>query len=348
MRIRMSRKRQMASRLRKPKKRSGKKRRSKKSVPLLPAPVIPIEEAPVTPDFVNFVKVIETDQKQLDSSHDKGFQAGYSKGYQEGKYAGGDAFIDQMLPPDQMLPEVTVEQIIAAGVTIYRDHSVPLLTVEQVGDRIIQALDAKQPLSIVRLGDGELLTLAQEIVMPIDTVRREGRFLEYAGVKVPDLDIRNRLAEAVLKADIVGIPRTRMPNYQPLVAPVFQAYNIPFADRQWTDSLVNYGLCQAGYLMRILQSRRVLVIGNMAEPLSAVLAGSGIAIAGVITPVNGARDAARIVELAKHYDFDIALVSAGIAAVLIAEELARLTGKVAIDFGHMANAIVKGESPITE
>ncbi|MGO4110919.1 GT-D fold domain-containing protein [Paenibacillus sp. YAF4_2] len=345
MRIRTSRKRQIAGRLRKPKKRRTRKRRIKKSEPLLKAPVIPIEAVPVTPDLV---KVVETDQLQLDTSHDKGFQAGFAKGYQEGKYAGGEAIIDQMLPPDQMLPEVTVEQIIAAGISMYREHSLPLLTVEQVGDRIIHALDEQQPLSLVRLGDGELLTLAQEIVMPVETVRREGKFLEYAGVKVPDLDIRNRLAEAVLGADIVGIPRTRMPNYQPLVSPVFRAYSIPFANRQWTDSLVNYGLCQAGYLMRILRNRRVLVIGNMAEPLSAVLAGSGIAIAGMITPVNGARDAVRIVELARHYDFEIALVSAGIAAVLITEELARLTGKVAIDFGHMANAIVKGEAPITE
>ncbi|CAM3138508.1 GT-D fold domain-containing glycosyltransferase [Paenibacillus lupini] len=343
MRIRTSRKRQIAGRLRKPKKRRTRKRRIKKSVPLLPAPVIPIEAVPVTPDLV---KEVETDQLQLDTSHD--FQAGFAKGYQEGRYAGGEAIIDQMLPPDQMLPEVTVEQIIAAGISMYREHSLPLLTVEQVGDQIIHALDEQQPLSLVRLGDGELLTLAQEIVMPVETVRREGKFLDYAGVKVPDLDIRDRLAEAVLRADIVGIPRTRMPNYQPLVSPVFRAYGIPFAERQWTDSLINYGLCQAGYLMRILRNRRVLVIGNMAEPLSAVLTGYGIAIAGMITPVNGARDAARIVELARHYDFDMALVSAGIAAVLITEELARLTGKVAIDFGHMANAIVKGEAPITE
>ncbi|ACT02148.1 GT-D fold domain-containing glycosyltransferase [Paenibacillus sp. JDR-2] len=274
------------------------------------------------------------------------YHEGYDKGYQEGKYAGGEEIVDQLLPPNMIFPELSLQQIIATGVSMHMEHAIPLMPPEQVRDAILYAMEEKRPLSIVRLGDGELLTMAQEIVMPVDQVRREGKFLEYAGVKVPDLDIRNRLAVAVTGADIVGIPRTRMPNYQLLVSPVFQAYGLSLRERQWTDSLINYSLCTAGCLLPILQNKRVLLIGNMAEPLSAVLANRGLSVAGVVAPVNGARDAARVVTLARQYDFDIALVSAGIAAVLITEELARVTGKVAIDFGHLANALIKGEAPL--
>ncbi|SFD66951.1 hypothetical protein SAMN05216378_0916 [Paenibacillus catalpae] len=342
MSIRAPRKRLTGKRQRKRKKPYSRKRRSIKVAPN--SDIQPIESQPGTTESVID---IEADGRQTEASQQASFLVGYEKGYQEGKYAGGEEIIDQLLPPNILFPDHSLQQIIAAGISMYREQAVPLMVVEQVRDAILQAMDEHKPLSIIRLGDGELLTLAQEIVMPVDSVGREGKFLEYAGVKVPDLDIRNRLAEAVTRADIVGIPRTRKPNYQLLVAPVFQAYGISFGERQWTDSLINYSLCQAGCLISILQNRRVLIIGNMAEPLSAVLAQHGIQIAGFIAPVNGARDAARVVQLARHYDFDIALVSAGIAAVLITEELARITGKVAVDFGHLANALVKGEAAIS-
>ncbi len=56
-----------------------------------------------------------------------------------------------------------------------------------VAARIVYALDNRQPLSLIRLGDGELLTMAQESVHDIDYVRRAGVFLPYAGVNIPDL-----------------------------------------------------------------------------------------------------------------------------------------------------------------
>lgn len=341
MSIRTPRKRQATDKKKKRKKKRMRKRQHKKHSARIMVPASPIKAIPGSSDIG---KAADADQTQADNIQETSFKEGYAKGFHEGKYAGGEEIIDRLLPANVMLPEVSVEQIIAAGVNVYREHAVPLLPAEQVGEAIIQALDEKRPLSLVRLGDGELLTLAQEVVMPVESVRREGKFLEYAGVIVPDMEIRNRLAEAVIRANIVGIPRTRMPNYQLLVAPVFRAYGISYGERNWTDSLINYELFHAGYLLRMLQHRRILVIGNMAEPLSAVLAGYGIVIAGIISPVNGARDATRIVQLARQYEFDLALVSAGIAAVLIAEELARVTGKVVIDFGHLANAIVKGEA----
>ncbi|NIK68758.1 MULTISPECIES: GT-D fold domain-containing glycosyltransferase [unclassified Paenibacillus] len=339
MRIRMSRKK---SKQRKRKKPVNRKRRASPALPKSSG------NPPTTGLLIPVDSVHEAvaDGDKPESIQQEGYQEGYEKGYREGKYAGGDEVVDQLLPPNMIFPDLTIKQIIAAGISRYQEHAIPLLLPEQVRDTILQAMDEKQPLSIVRLGDGELLTMAQEIVMPVDQVRKEGRFLDYAGVKVPDLDTRNKLAEAVARADIVGLPRTRMPNYQLLVSPVFQAYGLSFTERLWTDSLINYSLCQAGCLLPVLQNRSVLLIGNMAEPLSAVLAQRGITIAGVVAPVNGARDAERVVSAARLYDFDIALVSAGIAAVLITEELARITGKVAVDFGHLANALIKGEAPL--
>ncbi|MFX3635415.1 MAG: GT-D fold domain-containing glycosyltransferase [Candidatus Pristimantibacillus sp.] len=272
------------------------------------------------------------------------YQAGYKKGLEVGKYDGGDAIIDRLLPGQHILPDTSTEQIIASGIAALEHRFVSLLSVDQVGERILQALEKRSPLSIVRLGDGELLALAQETVMSIDQVRQEGEFLAYAGIHVPDLAVRDRLLEAVKRAGIVGIPVLRQRNYQPLAAAVFQAYGIDFREREYTDSLVNYSLFKTGYLQHMMQGRRVLVIGNLAERLAAVLSAQGVAVAGVISPVHGTHDADRVTMLAQQFDFELALVSAGISAVLITEEIARVMGKVALDFGHMADSLIKGEA----
>ncbi|MNY80097.1 hypothetical protein D3C86_2210020 [compost metagenome] len=44
-------------------------------------------------------------------------------------------------------------------------------------------------------------------------------------------------------------------------------------------------------------------------------------------------------------NFDIALISAGISAVILVQQVATQMGKVAIDFGHLADSMLKGESP---
>ncbi|WP_258171448.1 hypothetical protein [Paenibacillus sp. R14(2021)] len=48
----------------------------------------------------------------------------------------------------------------------------------------------------------------------------------------------------------------------------------------------------------------------------------------------------------RQTDFDLALVSAGIAAVILCTRIAGELGKAVLDFGHMADGIVKGQYPI--
>ena len=91
--------------------------------------------------------------------------------------------------------------------------------------------------------------------------------------------------------------------------------------------------------MQLIKDRKILLIGNVALQLREKLLGQGMNIAGVITPVNGFNDAHRVIAEAAYYDFDIALIAAGIAAIPIAVHLSGISGKVAFDFGHLANLI---------
>jgi hypothetical protein len=266
--------------------------------------------------------------------------------YKKGLYDGGDAIVDSILTDLEILPDITIRQIIEAGIEKLRPHIHTLLSASDVEAHIEHAIQAHSPLSVVRLGDGELLTLAQEVVMNEQQVRKDGYFLSYAGVNIPDLAARDLLVNAIRKATIVGIPVLRLANFQPFAFKVFNAHGIDYRELQLTSSTINYTLYLEGNLSRMLTNRRVLVVGNTAPELAHVLSNSGIQVVGAVAPVNGIHDSPRVMNEIAAYDYDIALVGAGIPAVIIAEQIASDHGKVALDFGHLADSFIKGEAAL--
>lgn len=63
----------------------------------------------------------------------------------------------------------------------------------------------------------------------------------------------------------------------------------------------------------------------------------------MIAPVAGYADIPRVMQRIRKHDFDLALVAAGIPAIVLCRHIADELGKVAIDFGHLANKLVTGE-----
>ncbi len=306
--------------------------------------------------------------KLVAASYNQGFDTGYNKAinqlnsmmrhpekgqefnaeeeYKRGLYDGGDAIVNSLLPDLDILPDISIRQIIEAGVEQLRPQILKLMGAPEVGEQIIEAMNTRSPLSVVRLGDGELLTLAQESVLSEEQVRRDGYFLSYAGVHIPDLNARDQLLYAIQKASIVGIPILRMTNFQPFAFAVFKAHGINYRHLRLTSSTINYSLYLEGHLTRILTNRSILIVGNTAPELSQFLSSKGMQVAGVVAPVNGMQDIPRVMSEIAAYDYDIALVGAGIPAVIIVQQIASQHGKVAIDFGHLADSFIKGEAQL--
>ncbi|RAP78624.1 succinyl-CoA synthetase [Paenibacillus montanisoli] len=255
--------------------------------------------------------------------------------------------LEQALPGNLLLPEVRLQDVIALGAEQLRTHCLPLLDVHEVYAEMEQAIHERRPCSVIRLGDGELLTLAQDTVYDAATVKREGTFLPYAGVVPPDLHARDLLAEAIRQAQIVGVPQSRRKHYHPLLHPAFRGNHLNLAAHRLTGSTVNYSLQQAGLLGRLLSGKQLLVIGNAAPSLAHVLTERGFIVSGLISPVRGVRDAERVIQESRGFEFDLAIVSAGIAAVIICSRIANERGRTALDFGHMADAIVKRQIELT-
>ncbi|WP_235847674.1 GT-D fold domain-containing protein [Paenibacillus tuaregi] len=272
-------------------------------------------------------------------------QEAFTEGYWQGLYEGGEGRVSRLIPPYYVLPELTADHLIEAG---FRQHVLslmPLLSPSAVSGLLMDALSLGRPFSLVRLGDGELLTLAHDTVLTVEEARARGPFLTYAGVQLPDHPVRDRIAASLLAADLIGIPESRHPNYQGLLFPVLRHYGIDYRSLRLTSSTINYALNEQGYLMRVLQGRRVLIVGNKAAGLAQVLAINGVQVSGCVGEVNGAADTDSVMNRIRELrgSFDIALVAAGIAAVILCPIIAQELGVAAVDFGHLANKLENGE-----
>lgn len=267
----------------------------------------------------------------------------YIKAYDEGYFEGGEAKVGKLLPQGYILPDYTVDHLLSIAFQTVRSALVPLTSPMHIYPQIKLAIEQKQPFSLVRLGDGELLTLAHNTVISTEEAKRRGAFLPYAGVNLPDAEASAMLIEAIKSADYIGIPESRHPSYQGLLFPVLKHAQLDYHKLKLTSSTINYALNEQGLLHPILSSGSLLLIGNQAAGLRHILERQGCRIAGLITPVNGTQDVASVIEKASQMQFDLAFVSAGVAAVAICSQIASKMGKVALDMGHMANKLESGE-----
>lgn len=272
----------------------------------------------------------------------------YERGYRDGLWYGqvntfGELVIEAF-QPDLILPGYTIAELMKIAIEQKKGELKKLLTPEEVYSRIIFSLENNLPFSLVRLGDGEGITLAQGYCKTEEELTQYD-FLQYAGVSVPDYQTRDELARAVKEADIVGVPTNLMPDFQPLVCKALTYNGIYVASLTLTSANIHQYLFQTGYFRRILEKRgvQVLLVGNKAGKLAEVLQ-HYCSVVGVINPVNGVSSIPTVLKLLKNYSFNLLLVAAGIPAVIITSKAARLFSCTALDIGHLADQIITNQT----
>ncbi len=272
----------------------------------------------------------------------------YDQGYKEGLWYGKVNTYGQLqleaFPPDVILPGYTIPELMKIAIEYKRNELKKMITTQEVYSRIINSLNEKSPLSLVRLGDGEGIALAQGYCISEEELSNYS-FLEYAGISVPDYQTRDKLAEAVIEADIVGIPSNIMPDFQPLVCKALQYNGINVTGLEITTANIHLYLFQEKYVKNILtmDNNKIVLVGNKASQLAEVLQ-NYCTVTGVITPVNGTKDIPNTLNSLKNYDFNLLLVAAGIPAVIICSKAAKEFNCTALDIGHLANQIVDHKS----
>lgn len=227
------------------------------------------------------------------------------------------------------------------------------MSLNEVLAQIKKALDERKPFSLVRVGDGENIVLAQDTAMKLEEVLQ----LSWAvaanngekGVTLPNLKLRDELAEAINKADIVGIPYWEKDPIiasdklkRPLTEAVFSMLKIK--PKKVCHTFVNRVFAQKKEFWAVLKGKRIMLVGNWADPVKDILKAAPYSLNIAYTSKLSHYD--QIDTVLKHVirkkdKIDIVLISCGVNAAILAPRVAKETGKVALDFGKSLMFIVK-------
>lgn len=219
------------------------------------------------------------------------------------------------------------------------------LTRGQTYAKIRNALDHKKPFSLVRIGDGENICLAQSSVWSVKRVLKEPWAVKAnrgeMGVTLPNLHLRNQMVSEIRKADVVGVlspgdALIRAPRElkRPLTNAVFTYFGLSPSIR--CDACINRYAPQDKDFWNLLKGRRILIISRHARRIKLILQQKrGLQVVGAI-PFSHYRQIGSTLKQvsAMKHSFDLALLSTGVNAVILAPRIARMTGKVALDFGQ--------------
>ncbi|WP_068785575.1 GT-D fold domain-containing glycosyltransferase [Paenibacillus phocaensis] len=219
---------------------------------------------------------------------------------------------------------------------------------------IEDAVKDRKPFSLVRIGDGENLVMSQHEVWPISKVLQERWAIKAnrgeKGVTLPNLPLRNALVSSVRRASVVGIlpagdDTINAPSYlkRPLTDQIFAHYKLRPA--RVCHAGVNRELARMTEFWSVLSGRRILVITREAQLIKEMLEKEPYKQKVVhALPFSQWQDYRSTIKwIASHKDsFDVAFISCGVNAVVLAEQIAALTGKVALDMGKANNIILKG------
>jgi hypothetical protein len=218
------------------------------------------------------------------------------------------------------------------------------LTREQTYAKIQYALDHKQPFSLVRIGDGENICLAQSSVWSIKRVLMEPWAVKTnhgkKGVTLPNLLLRNHMVAEIRRATVVGVltpddSLIRAPRYlkRPLTNAIFAHFRLSPSFR--CSACINRYAPQDKSFWKLLKGRRILIISKHAKDMKEILERKhGVKVVGTI-PFSHYNQIDRTLTRvrAMKNSFDLVFLSTGVNAVILAPRIARMTGKVALDFG---------------
>ena len=206
----------------------------------------------------------------------------------------------------------------------------------QTVERISAAIMNKIPFSLVRLGDGENIVLAQEKIFSqawIHTNVRWSHSADYCGVALPNPRVRDLMIEALHQADIIGVFAENM-----LTQRIFEIYNI--CPKSICYAFDNLYLPMSKSFVNLIREYPPLLVGRSARQFSAFLYQKlGIKVPGTIGINNYSELFGCISQMAK-IPHQWSLISAGCNAVIIASIMASAFGKVSIDFGHAPDNIM--------
>lgn len=216
-----------------------------------------------------------------------------------------------------------------------------ILTTDEVLEMIKAAVDNKQPYSLARFGHGEIAELSWDTNPHFSYLMEYYR--DYAGITKPAREIKPQLIEAWKTATTCGV----LPSWEDKTGaeksiPIFK--NINSIPTSLCSAFINYEIHEKELFWRILKKQKVIIVGRRASQAEPIFKAKGVSVVGTVGLNN-------IEELEKAYqtliandEWQIAILSAGIPATILAPQLANSTKRIALDIGHALDLIIDGSS----
>lgn len=233
------------------------------------------------------------------------------------------------------------------------------MTTLEVIHSMEEALKHRKALSVVRVGDGENICLAQYKVWPIKKIlttrwARLSRRTNWKGVRLPNVKLRDQLVVSINRADIVGIPYRRdkeilakQKYLRPLTDRCFERYGIQ--PKRYCHTFVNRHMVEYEDFWNMLSGKKIAIISRWAGPFKKLVDKKygNINISVVKTlRLDRYEDIPKVIKKMESVDCDLVFISAGVNACIVAERLASEQGRIAIDFGKSAIFMLKGNRKV--
>ena len=232
-----------------------------------------------------------------------------------------------------------------------------LLSELEVLKKINEALKRKKPFSLVRVGDGENIVLGQYTFLPekefMNTYWIKESFGDRdKGTDLPNTPLRAQMIASLKKADIIGVcwqekNDIRVPDRykRGLTNKIFDHHRIRPA--HLCHVFTNRKLVSYQAFWRLLHNYRTLLISKWAKPFAKLIAHRYATLKPKIVgclSFEHYRQIPNLLNQIGNFQFDLALVSAGVNAVVLTQQIAERYKKVAIDFGKAMMFMLK-DSP---
>lgn len=226
---------------------------------------------------------------------------------------------------------------------------------DQVLGKLKNAIDNHLPLSLVRIGNGENIVLAQYSILPEEKFMKTGTARKWpkhgAGMKLPDIKARDEVLESLKKVDLVGILPTddnkvkTNPRYKrELTDQIFNYHH--FYPQHTFDALLFRDLPGQWDFWRLMKGKRIIIISKWGEKFrkkcDSFAKQFGFNITTVY-PIHNYYEIPKVLSQLDQADFDIALIAAGVGAIVLSQKISERYGKIAIDMGHGLTRFAKGK-----
>ncbi len=216
-----------------------------------------------------------------------------------------------------------------------------MVSTHQVLKLIDLAIFQKKGFSLARFGIGEITYLTSKASTVL--VQQFEHYKSYAGMTCSSEEIRMQLIQALKTTDIAGlIPTSRLDFWGKITWEVLQ--DIQFTPPKVCCAWVMHDSVREGMFWEWIRDKKIVLVGRRSEHAKPFFQRQGVQVVGTIN-LEGYKD----LDKAQNYlvqpaDWEIALISAGIPATILAPRIAKTTGKVAIDFGHALDILLDGEN----